>query len=485
VASAGIPVLDMPFTTVGGGIGSFVLVDLLRIAGIPPNQIQVLTGADYPWQQFEYLTRCSQLPLTERIRSDSTSMPDNIWGFPSLAMREMWRSHTPKPAWNVLTEPILSAFWTPRVGAVLESMAKEARRISWSSMVTKGQVRMVRRRTGGGYFVVLTPPAGTAATRRVAVRSRFVHLAVGYPGVKFLDDLQVYRTTYQDVFRVVNAYEPHEHVYDELVARPGTVVVRGNGIVASRVLQRLVDDRDHRGAQTTIVHIFHTYVTGPHRASALSRRKGADGWAYQGFSYPKSVWGGQHAARCRKLEGEQRAEFYRKVGGTSTPPRKLWREQLARGRREGWYRQFVGAVKQVEPGAGGQVISRLKEAGTGSVFDVPASFIIDCTGLEADLREHRVLADLLDHGGAGRNPIGRLDVDRVFGVRGAENAPGKLYATGSMTLGGYFCGVDTFLGLQLAAIDIADDLARQDFGRRVGVARSVSQWWRRMRWKEP
>ncbi|HRE01915.1 MAG TPA: hypothetical protein PLV68_11495, partial [Ilumatobacteraceae bacterium] len=73
-----------------------------------------------------------------------------------------------------------------------------------------GQVRMVRRRNGGGYFTILTPPPGASQTRRVAFRSQYVHLAVGYPGLKFLDDLQEYRTKYQDLARTVNAYEPHE-----------------------------------------------------------------------------------------------------------------------------------------------------------------------------------------------------------------------------------------------------------------------------------
>lgn len=35
--------------------------------------------------------------------------------------------------------------------------------------------------------------AGTTATTRVAYRSRFVHIAVGYPGLKFLPDLQTFR----------------------------------------------------------------------------------------------------------------------------------------------------------------------------------------------------------------------------------------------------------------------------------------------------
>jgi pSer/pThr/pTyr-binding forkhead associated (FHA) protein len=484
VGGAGIPIVDAPFLSIGGGIGSFVTVDLLRIAGLAPDRIRVVSPTGYPWQTYEYLTRCSQIPLHERIRSDSSSIPDNIWGFPSLALREAWQDRSLRPLWNVATEPILADYWTPRLGMIFEGMEREARRIDWDSMVLPGQVRMVRRRYGGGYFTVVTPPAGTSATKRVAIRSRYAHLALGYPGVKFLDDLQAYRTTHEDYYRVVNAYEPHEHVYDELLARPGVVVVRGSGIVASRVLQRLIDDRDRNGAQTTIVHLFRHYVSGAHGTSVFSRRRGGHGWAHQGFNYPKSAWGGQHWATCRRLEGEERAAFYKKIGGTNTPLRRSWLEQLARGRSEGWYRVFVGSVTEVLPGPGGTVLSRLRGS-NGSMQEFPASFVIDCTGLEADLREHRVMADLLDHGGAGRNPVGRLDVDRSFVVRGTESPPGKLYATGSMTLGGYFCGVDTFLGLQLAAMDVVDDLAADGLCRRIGVLRSTSQWWRRMRGKRP
>jgi len=41
---------------------------------------------------------------------------------------------------------------------------------------------------------------------------------------------------------------------------------------------------------TDIVHLFRTYVSGPHGPNAWNRRKGGDGFAYQGFNYPKSVW---------------------------------------------------------------------------------------------------------------------------------------------------------------------------------------------------
>ncbi|MEO3782958.1 hypothetical protein ABGB12_06505 [Actinocorallia sp. B10E7] len=478
VAASGIPVVDVPFVTVGGGIGSFVTVDYLRIYGVPTSQIRVLTNLDHPWQTYEYLTRCSQIPRAERIRSDSSSRPDNIWGFPSYALEEAWKEKSLGHLFNVVTEPVFNDYWTPRAGTVFTNLEREARRIDYFSMVAKGNVRMVRRRTDGGYFTVLTPPPGATPTRRVAFRSRFVHLAVGYPGLKFLPDLQEFREKHQDYHHVVNAYEPHEHVYEFLKTQPGTVMVRGGGIVASRILQRLMDDREKHGLQTQIIHTFRTFVTGPHGPHPWSRRKGGDGWAYQGFNYPKSVWGGQLKAEMRKLEGAERAAKYKQMGGTNTPRRRRWQAQMKKGRKEGWYHNMQGVVDKVEPGPDGRLVSHLRsENGRNQQF--LSDFIIDCTGLEADISEHRVLDDLLRHSGAHRNPVNRLEVERHFEVKGTASGDGALYASGTATLGGYFPGVDTFLGLQIAAQEIADDLARRGFCKRLGPIRSTSQW---LRW---
>lgn len=483
VQRAGIPIIDTKFVTVGGGIGSFVTVDFLRIYGVAPQDITVLTQLETPWQSYEYLTRVSQIPRTERLRSDSKSTPDNIWGFPSYAVREAFGAKGVggfvKPLWNVLTEPIIENYYTPKAGQAFETMEREANRIGYQQCVRKGQVRMVRRRREGGYFTILTPPAGATPTKRLAYRSPFVHIAIGYPGLKLLPDLQRYREHYRDPSRVVNAYEPHEHVYQQLALRPGTVVIRGGGIVASRVLQRLIDDRDRGHLQTQIIHVFRTYITGAHGPNIFKRRRGGDGWAYQGFNYPKSVWGGQLKAKIRGLEGEERAKAYKEMGGTNTPIRKDWQEQLKRGRREGWYRAVTGEVSELRPGPNGQgVVTYLAIKGQSAPAEIYSDFVIDCTGLEADIREHRVLADLLDHSGAGRNPVGRLDVDRTFEVIGTRSQPGRMYASGSATLGGYFPGVDTFLGLQIAAQEIADDLAKLGFCKKFGVAASTRQWWR-------
>jgi hypothetical protein len=66
-------------------------------------------------------------------------------------------------------------------------------------------------------------------------------------------------------------------------------------------------------------------------------------------------------------------------------------------------------------------------------------------------------------------------------VRGTANGSGRMFASGSATLGGYYAGVDTFLGLQYSALAIADRLADLGFAPRIGVGRSVSQWWRWVR----
>src|SRR5690242_20691878 len=73
LAAAGIPVVDVPFVSIGGGIGSFVTVDYLRICGVPTSAIRVLTQLEHPWESYEYLTRVSQIPRDERLRSDSAS----------------------------------------------------------------------------------------------------------------------------------------------------------------------------------------------------------------------------------------------------------------------------------------------------------------------------------------------------------------------------------------------------------------------------
>ncbi|HEU5475579.1 MAG TPA: hypothetical protein VFV67_33475 [Actinophytocola sp.] len=485
VFRAGIPMYDVPFVSVGGGMGSFVTVDYLRVAGgVPASDIRVLSNLSHPWQTYEYLTRVSQLPRSRRIRSDSSSRPDNLWGFPSYAIQEAVRDRTVKPVKQVLLEPVFADFYTPLLGMVLDSMRREAQRIRYWDMLVQGEVRTVRRRAGGGYFAVQAPrpnQPNAPASGLIAYRCRDVHVAVGYTGLRFLPDLQRFREQHNDYHHVVNGYEDHEHVYESLRRRPGTVLIRGSGIVTSAVLQRLICDRLHHGAQTRIVQIIRTYVKGAHGRHAWSRRPGSHGFAYQGFNYPKSAWGGQLKARMRRREGADRVQMYDEIGGTTTPLRRLWQHHLQNGRREGWYTAYSGKLDSLGLASNGQVKATLHSPEGDR--RLRADYVIDCTGLDADVAEHRVLGDLLHHGGARRNPLGRLDVEPSFELRGSASGMGRVYVTGAASFGGYFPGVDTFLGLQISAQEVVDDIARRNLCRRMGPLRSTVEWlkWARNR----
>jgi len=483
--AAGIPIQNVKVVSIGGGLGSLAMVDTLRIAGLSTDDIVVLGDSTNPSATYEYLAANSQIPRHERLRSDAGSVMDNIWGFPSYALREAWTKKSLRTVWQVVTEPILSEYFTPQAGQVYESVEREAKRIGWETMLTVGFARMVRRCADGGYYVIHTPDPQGRGPKRVAYRTNNVHIAIGYPGVAFLPDLREFRETHQDFRRVVNAYEPHDHVYAAVASKPSTVLIRGSGIVASRVLQRLIDDIEAGKAKTRIIHLFRNYVGGPQGDDPKFTRPGDNGFAYQAFNFPKAAWGGQTRYELERLEGDERSAFLDSLGGTNTAPRQDWKDQIARGLRAGFYSQSIGSVDSVVPVEGSDTILTTIENRAGDVQTIEADFIIDATGLLARLEDHRLMGDLLQHTNAGKNPKGRLDVDKDFEVRGTENGEGKVYASGSMTLGGYYAGVDSFLGLQYAALRIADDMAARKVTKRIGTMRSVFQWTRWMRNVQP
>ncbi len=476
VARMNLPVEDVPVVSVGGGIGSFVTVDYLRIAGgLGVDDIRVVSNLDHPWQTYEHLTRVSQIPRHERIRSDSASRPDNLWGYPSYALQETLDSKSLRPLLHVFVEPFLTGYYTPELGRVLSGIEREANRIRYPEMLVRGVGTLVRHRVDGGYFVVVAGDATGSPTR--VLRCRDVHLALGYSGLAFQPELQRLRVEHGDHWNLVNAYEDHEHLYARLRKTPGTVVVRGGGIVASRILERLVTERREHGAEVQIVHVLRTYVEGAHGPHPWARRPGADGFAFQGFNYPRSAWGGQLRAAMANADEKRRLQLYEQIGGTTTARRPKWRRQLRRARAEGWYHARPGVIEDVVRLEDGRL--RLRVAGITSTTEIAADAVIDCTGLDPDVRGHRILDDLLDRGGAGLNMLGRMDVEPTFELRGARSEMGCVYVTGAAALGGYFPGVDTFLGLQLAAQDVVDDIARRGHCRTLTPGRSLRHW---LRW---
>jgi len=140
--SLGLPVHETTYGALGGGLGSYIWTDYLRIFGVASDQIVALGLEPQPYARYKRLCLNSQIPLHERLRSNSDSCPDNIWGFPSYAWREAWHDFTHgkvdaalRYLWQVFAEPDLAETYTPRSGNVFDSIDREASRIGWTKSI--------------------------------------------------------------------------------------------------------------------------------------------------------------------------------------------------------------------------------------------------------------------------------------------------------------------------------------------------------------
>ena len=132
-------------------------------------------------------------------------------------------------------------------------------------------------------------------------------------------------------------------------------------------------------------------------------------------------------------------------------------------------------MQDVEPSADG--VRTSIRCTDGSEVTIEAAYVLDATGLQADPTTHPLYADLIARSGARRNPKGRLAVEPSFEITGTRSGSGRLYASGAMTLGGPYAGVDSLLGLQYAALRAVDDMAEAGALPRIGPLRSARGWW--------
>ncbi len=484
LGATGLPIDETLYLAVGGGMGSFVWVDHLIVHGADPRGIVAIGLEDKPYGRYQRLCSQSQIPPHERLRSNSDSCPDNLWGWPGYAVRETFSSlaqgqfgNAVHRSWQIFCEPTFADTYTPRSGDVFRAIDREAERIGWGRIWRYGRVRAIRKTDDGRYVIAYSQSTPQNPSAHRLIVARFVHVAVGYPGIKLLPDLQKHRKETGDFSTVVNAYEEHEQVYQGLLRNGGTVLVRGRGIVASRILQRLYELR-HQNPRIGVLHLMRTPVVRGHRFGR-SERTVINHWEYQPFNWPKSTWTGEMRAQLERAGDQERDRLLNDWGGTTTARRSDWVKIIDTGQREGWYQIRFGDVKTVQRNEKGKLVTTL--VGKGLIqdeTDIQADYIIDCTGLEATVEAHPLLHDMVMHHGLRKGPKGRLRIENDFAVTGMENGQGQLYAAGAMTLGGPMAAVDSFLGLQFAALAAVQSLARRRAPgvHRLNVITSPIQW---------
>lgn len=484
--ATGLPVEEFDYAAVGAGLGSFCWIDLLRICGANPYQIVALGMEPQPYARYKRLCLNSQIPLHERLRSNSDSCPDNIWGWPSYALREVWHdirqgriSTALRYLWQVFSEPVFAETYTPRAQNVFASLDREAARIGWQEMFRYGRVRAIRKTVDGRYAIAYS--RSTANRRDHAfVLARYVHIATGYPAIQFLPDLQAYREKTKDFKLVVNAYENHDHVYEALERQGGTVLIRGRGIVASRILQRLYEARQ-KHPHISVLHLMRSPKPEGNKFGRAQRQV-ENHYEFQPFNWPKACWGGDLKLMLERSDPQQRQSLLADWGGTTTADRLDWRRIVQEGLSQGWYQIVFGEVDRVEPDVSptraARTLTYIKQNTMTGEIKLEADFVIDATGMEAKVKISPLLEDLVDQYNLPLNTLGRLTVANDFELLEMRNDRGRMYAAGAMTLGGPYAAVDSFLGLQYAALSAVDSLAtiRAPRLRRLNPLRSINQW---------
>ncbi|WP_414756498.1 FHA domain-containing protein [Anabaena sp. CCY 9910] len=476
--ATGLPVDECDYLAVGGGLGSFIWTDLLRISGVRVEKIVALGLEAEPYARYKRLCLNSQIPLHERLRSNSDSCPDNIWGWPSYAWREAWRDCTKgqlKSAlqylWQVFAEPTFAETYTPRARNVFDSIDREATRINWNQIYRYGRVRSIRKTDDGRYCVAYSRGQGNHAF----LVSRYLHLATGYPAIQFLPDLQAYREKYRDFKSVVNAYEAHDHVYEQLEHQGGTVLIRGRGIVASRIVQRIYEAR-RKNPNITVLHLMRSPKPQGNTFQKATRLV-KNHYEFQPFNWPKACWSGELRVMLEKATPEERKRLLTDWGGTTTADRQDWQRITEQGLREGWYQITFGEVLGVERDSQNRTITKIQEKGFGEM-KLTADFIVDATGLDAKVQASPLLDDLVKQYNLPLNYLGRLTVANNFEIPEMRHSKGQMYAAGAITLGGPYAAVDSFLGLQYAALVSLDGLASAHAPgvRRLNAVSSFGQW---------
>jgi pSer/pThr/pTyr-binding forkhead associated (FHA) protein len=478
--ATGLTVETIDYAAIGGGFGSFAWVDLLRIAGVRSEQIAILSPEKSVYGRYHQLCLNAHVSGRERLRSSSDACPDNIWGFPSYGTREaiqklargkLWQCG--QTFWQLLAEPMLENSYGPTDEQVLRSVDREAARIGWQSMLRYALVQSIRQTDDGRYAILFNQ-----GDRFAIVLASYVHLATGYPAVAFLPDLQEYRQTTKDFTLVVNAYEHHDNIYDQLASKGGTVLLRGSGIIACRILQRIYQvRRSNREQEIEVIHLWPT-AKNQGQQYGLTQRAIQHNYEFQALEWPKACWGGSYKMLLEATTPEQQAQLLAAWEGATIPQRRDWLKVLSGGLGKGWYRMATGEVQSVTPSLNGRGLTiYLKNAAA----PLTANYAIDATGLAGTAMDNNLLADLVQQYQLPLNGRSQLTVTPEFSIAPLANDRGRVYGSGIVTAGSSYGPVDSFLGLQYAALASVCNLTDENAPglKKLTGWRSANQW---LRW---
>jgi len=472
--NSGIALEKKMFVSLGGGIGSFCWVDSLRIHAVAAADIAVIAHHGRPYQQFKQYCDRSGLSPQDRLRSDSGARPDNFWGFPGYAVDEWWDNlrhgqwHAAgKVAWQIFTEPLLADFYTPTAGRLYASIEREMQRIDWESMVRPGSALFIRQLNDDGYAIFYRTPG-----RQVRIMlAKIVHLALGHT-VKQANYLP---TKAPD--QVLSGYNLQADFFRCVEETQASVMVVGRGIVAARIIERLLPKAAQQ-PERAIISLFRSPL-GETADSRQIEQASFAGWRLQPFNWPRSTFGGPLMETLQSVPPTARRQLAKTWSAASTPPRTQWLRELQKAAVARRYRTLYGQIAHIEQqGARLAIQITPSPPATSDAVTIQADYLVDCSGFDDQVAHHFIYTDLMTTYQLPTTPAGSLQVNAYFEIETLSSNAGKIIVSGSGAAGNHYGPVDSFLGHQYAAVKTIESLSTLPWTklRPLNLVRSLRGW---------
>ncbi len=391
--NSGFGLEEKMFVSLGGGIGSFCWVNSLRVHAVAPTKIAVIAQHHRPYQQFKSYCEHSGLTPQDRLRSDSGARPDNLWGFPGYAVSEFlanlqagkWLAAA-KIAGQIFAEPFGCDFYTPTAGRVYASIDREMARMGWASMLRQGTALFLRKLDDGRLAIFYQEPTNHICV----IIANFVHLALGHTlrrpdylralTTNMPTDMPIEMAIKMTTNQVLSGYELEEDFFNTVAETGASVVVVGRGIVAARIIERLLP-KEPLLARHKIISLLRTPLT--ERPDSRNLQQAALGaWRLQPFNWPRSTFGGPLMETLQQAPPNERRQLARAWSAATTSPRKAWLRDLKKAQAVNFYRSVYGQIARVEQENGRlTLVITPHSKDEGETLTLQADYLVDCSGL--------------------------------------------------------------------------------------------------------
>ena len=438
--------MKVKILAIGGGLASFGFVDALRSNGVSRDDIRVVGEYPKPYPKFKERCQNSGITMNDRLRSDSSATPGNIWGWPTFGMRETYSLarrgrlvQSLKLIGKLFSEPIFGDVYTPKLSQLTTAIDRECERIGYDEMLVRGSVSGVSK-TPDGWRVTFAEPDG----KEMTMTAEFLHVATGFQGNKHSPDHQHIVSKFGKIYSHV--YDNHEHIYKLAESVGGTVVIRGRGIAASRVLERLLQITEKQ-PKLKVVHLMNSKLDDKGAPVRANRRT-------QPFNFPKSAFGGHKAEQFIKLEKENRKDFIDSFGQTTTPVRKHWTKLMKQASKRGQYSIHIAALTADKDRIYTNPIEVLAELKDLVGF-------IDATGLIRDPQSMGIFRTLIDSGDVEFDDNDYLQLSESCEVMVSQQFKSNLFVGGNLALGGPHSPADSFSGINFNGHIVANEVVKR------------------------